>query len=104
VATLSLNTSDAIEFKNMRPDVPSNDAPVVLVQVGEWAMGKTAEAGIIVDAYGTDTYAPILTANDARKLAKWLNRAADTLDSAVSAPKKNKKRSHYEEDDEPYKF
>lgn len=104
MATLSLNTADAIEFKNIRPDVPANDAPVVLVQVGEWDMGKTAEAGVIVDAYGTDTYTPILTANDARKLAKWLNRAADILDNATNAPKKNKKRTHYEEDDEPYKF
>ncbi len=104
MATLSLNTPDAIEFKNMRPDVPANDAPVVLVQVGEWAMGKTTEAGVIVDAYGTDAYTPILTANDARKLAKWLNRAADILDNATSTPKKSKKRTHYEEDDEPYSF
>ena len=104
MATLSLNTADAIEFKNIRPDVLSNDAPAVLVQVGEWDMGKTVEAGVIVDAYGTDTYAPILTANDARKLAKWLNRAADILDNAANAPKKSKKRAHYDEDDEPYKF
>lgn len=104
MATLSLNTADAIEFKNMRPDISAHDAPVVLVQVGEWDMGKTAEAGVIVDAYGTDTYTPILTANDARKLAKWLNRAADILDNAANAPKKNKKRTHYEEDDEPYRF
>lgn len=104
MATLSLNTPDAIEFKNVRPNVPANDAPAVLAQVGEWDMGPTTESGIVIDAFGTDTYAPILSANDARKFAKWLNRAADMLDNTASAPKKNKKRTHYEEDDEPYSF
>ncbi len=103
MATLSLNTADAIEFKNLIAGVAPKDAPVVSVQVGDWEIGSKIEAGIVIDAYGTDTHPAILTANDARKLAKWLNRAADTIDTPTQ--NKKKKRQHYEEDDDqPYTF
>ncbi len=104
MATLSLNTADAIEFKNLIANVPPKDAPVVSAQVGDWEIGAKIETGVVIDAYGTETHPAILTANDARKLAKWLNRAADAIDTPTQA--KKKKRQHYEEDDDdqPYAF
>ncbi len=99
MATLSLNTADAIEFKNLLANVQPNDAPTILAQVGEWEIGQHIEAGIIIDAYGPTEHPPILSANDARKLAKWLTRAADSIDTAQRQPKK-KKKQHYEEDDD----
>jgi hypothetical protein len=43
----------------------------------------------------------MLTANDARKLSKWLARAADTLDGVKNSEKKHKQRhARHEEDDE----
>jgi hypothetical protein len=102
VATLSLNTADAIEFKNVLANVPPKDSPVILAQVGDWEIGSAVESGIVIDAYGTDTHPLILTANDARKLAKWLTRAADSIDAAAQ-PKK-KKRPRYEEDDDDQQY
>lgn len=102
MATLSLNTPDAIEFKNLIANVSPKDAPLVSAQVGDWEIGSKVETGIVIDAYGTDTHPAILTANDARKLAKWLNRAADLIDAPTQA--KKKKRQHYEEDDDDQKY
>lgn len=100
MATISLNTADAIEFKNILPARPTkDDTPTVLAQVGEWEIGTAVETGILIDAYGPEDRPPILTANDARKLAKWLNRAADRLDEAQAQPKK-KKRQHYRDDED----
>lgn len=105
MATLSLNTPDAIEFKNVHADIPTKDSPFVIAQLGDWECGNHVESGIVVDAMGTDAYPAILSAQDARKLAKWLTRAADALDGAkTTAIKKNKRRPHYEEDDDQYKF
>jgi len=102
VATLSLNTADAIEFKNILANVSPKDSPAILAQVGDWEIGANVESGVVVDAYGTDTHPLILTANDARKLAKWLTRAADSIDDAAH-PKK-KKRQRYEEDDDDQRY
>lgn len=104
MATLSLNTPEAIEFKNIHADLAPKDCPFIISQVGDWDCGGHVESGIVIDSAGTDVYPPILSANDARKLAKWLTRAADILDGAKEAPKKSKRRTHYEEDDDQYKF
>ena len=103
MATLTLNTDDAIEFKNITANVSAKDAPFTIVQLGEWEVGRSTSSGIVIDAFGPEDNPPILSAQDARKLAKWLSRAADILDGVKDAPKKNKKRAHYEEDDE-YQF
>jgi hypothetical protein len=106
VATISLNTPDAIEFKNLLATARvKEDTPTVLAQVGEWEIGTAVETGVIIDVYGPTDRPPILTAVDARKLAKWLTRAADSIDAAQSQPK-TKKRQYYEEDDETggYRF
>jgi hypothetical protein len=101
VATLSINTQEEIKFQNIRADVPIKSSPFVRAEVGEWEMGAHVEAGVVMTAAGAQQYAPILSANDARKLAKWLNRAADLLDGCAKTEKKNnKKRTHYEEDDD----
>jgi hypothetical protein len=97
VATLSLNTANEIEFKNLTANTAPTTAPTVLAQVGEWEVGNHVDAGVVIDTYGE--YPPMLTASDARKLAKWLVRAADSIDTAQNQPKK-KKRQHYEEDDD----
>lgn len=106
MSNLRIHTPDEIEFQNNRPGVPATALPYVTAQLGEWEMGDAVETGIIVDAGGTEKYAPILSATDARKLAKWLNNAADTIEGLPNTTnKKHKKRTYYEQDDEPdYKF
>lgn len=105
MATLRINTPDEIEFQNFRADVSRTEVPYVIAQVGEWEMGAGVEAGIVVNAVGTEKYSPILSALDARKLAKWLNKAADALDGSTENHKKKPKRAYYEQDDESnYKF
>lgn len=107
MANLRINTLYEIEFQNFRPNVPPKDLPYVVAQMGDWQIGSSTEAGIVIEAGGPDEYPPILSATDARKLAKWLNNAADALDGANSGhSKKNKKRNYYEEDEDEsnYKF
>lgn len=105
MATLHINTADTLEFKNIRPELQAKDYPFISAQLGDWEIAGKLEPGIVIDAAGTDDYPLLLSANDARKLAKWLTRAADVLDGATKPPKQNKKRTHYEEDeDNQYKF
>lgn len=99
MATIAVNTSDNIQFVNAE-NGQAKDAPTLNVQAGDWQIGQHVEAGILVDVTGID--APLLTANDARKLAKWLTRAADQLDGVKNSEKKRKPRQHYELDDDDF--
>ncbi len=99
MATISINTPDTIEFRTNLPGAPKNPVPYVSVQLGTWELAARTETGIIIDTDGSADYPPVLSSNDARKLAKWLNKAADELDG-VAPKKQTKKRHHYEEDDD----
>lgn len=96
MATLVENRPDIIQYVNAVGG-GTKDAPTLVAQAGDWQVGDHVEAGIVFDAYGEQP--PILTSADARKLAKWLTRAADNLDGVKNSDKKNKHRHHYEQDD-----
>jgi hypothetical protein len=96
VATLVENTPNHIQFVNAVSGL--KDAPTLSVQSGDWEAGDYVESGVVFDTLGEQ--APILTAADARKLAKWLTRAADALEGVKNSDKKNKTRHRYEEDDD----
>ena len=100
MATITINTAETIEFRDAQPNLPP-DASFVTAQLGKWALDNSVETGIIVDASGPDTPPTVLSANNARKLAKWLTRAADELDAA-GGTKATKKRHYYEQDDDEY--
>jgi hypothetical protein len=100
VATITINTAETIEFREAQPNLPP-DASFVTVQLGKWELDNRVETGIIVDSNGLDVPPTILSANNARKLAKWLTRAADQLD-ATGSSKSAKKRHYYEQDDDDY--
>lgn len=101
MATISINTPDTLEFKNIIPGSPLSSAPFVHVQLGTWEFNDRTDTGIIIDTDSSPDAPPVLTGSDARKLAKWLLRAADELDGVdKSNNKKKKKREHYEEDDD----
>jgi hypothetical protein len=96
VATLVINSPDAIQFVNI--SVRGNKAdPAMIMQAGDWQNESGVETGITVDVTGDEV--PILTADNARKLAKWLQRAADNLDGVKSQAKKRHKFSYEEDDD-----
>lgn len=97
MATVALNTADNIQFVNFVAGVKA-DNPTLIVQSGDWQVENAVEAGIIFDVTGDQP--PILNPNDARKLAKWLTRAADDLDGKKKHDKKSKPRHYYEEDEE----
>jgi hypothetical protein len=99
VANISVNSADTIQFVNVETG-PTKDHPTLTVQAGDWDSGTTAMSGIVVDVTGTQ--APLLTPIDARKLSKWLARAADMLDGVKNSEKKKKPRAHYEEDDDEF--
>lgn len=96
MATLVENNPAAIQFVNFENGV--KDSATLTVQAGDWDAGDHVERGVVFDTTGNQ--APLLTAADARKLAKWLIRAADDIDGVKHADKKNKIRHRYEEDDD----
>lgn len=101
MATVVVNKPDHIEFTNIAPSPAAiEQAPTLVVQAGNWETtgGGRGEAGIIFEAYGVEL--PILTPADARKLAKWLNRAADELEGVHKKSNKHKQQRHYELDDD----
>lgn len=98
MATLVENTPTSIQFVNADAG-STKDAPTLLVQAGDWDAGDHVESGVVFDTSGCQ--APMLTTADARKLAKWLTRAADIVEGVKHSDKKNKPRHvHYEEDDD----
>lgn len=99
VATLTVNSVDTIQFVNTDPQAVQ-DSPTLLVQSGIWGADGREESGVIFDVSGNQT--PLLTPQDARKLAKWLTRAADAMDGVKHSDKKHKARRHYETDDDEY--
>lgn len=96
MATVIVNQADIIQLSNRTAGVNAKTAPTVVMQLGDWDAGDHVEYGILIDVSGHE--APILTAADARKLSKWLVRAADELDGSKK-PNKNKKRARGEDDD-----
>lgn len=96
MATLVENNPTAIQFVNVEQG--TKNAPTLTVQAGDWDAGDHVESGIVFDTFGNQ--APMLTAADARKLAKWLQRAADDVEGVKHSDKKHKARHHYEEDDD----
>ena len=104
MATVVVNKPHVIEFKNLDPSVNADDIPTLVAQAGAWQLHDTAgeETGIVVDVAGNA--APLLTPTDARKLARWLTRAADELEGARGEKKQKKSRRHCgaEEDEDEY--
>jgi hypothetical protein len=98
VATVVANTPDLIEFKNILAGADPKESPTVVVQAGSWDAGGHSESGVVVDVYGSQ--APLLTPADARKLAKWLNKAADELEGPKANKKPGHKQRHYEDEDD----
>lgn len=108
MAITVINTPDTIEFHTSIPGAPKNPVPFVSIQLGTWELPARTESGIVIDSGGDNDYPPVLSASDARKLAKWLVKAADDLEGVDNKKhNNNKKRQHYEEDDDEtggYKF
>jgi hypothetical protein len=95
VATVTKNTADCVEFQNFAP----SDAPTLLVSAGDWQTNSGGhETGLVFDVFGAQ--APILSPDDARKLARWLERAAAFLDG--KKPEKKHKQKYRSDDDEDY--
>lgn len=97
MATVLTNTAYEIAFANQNPKQKTEENPTVKVIAGDWETGDAVEPGIVIEVYGSQF--PILTATDARKLSKWLSRAADLLEDVRPQKKKGQTRQHYEADD-----
>lgn len=95
MATVTKNTADCVEFQNFSP----KDPPTLNVQAGEWQTNSGGhEAGLVFDVFGSQP--PLLSPDDARKLARWLERAAALLDGKKPEKKHKQKYRHGAEDDE----
>lgn len=101
MANITVNSADTIQFVN-GPGKETAETPTAIFQVGDWDAGSYVESGIMVDVAGPE--APLLSASNARKLAKWLIRAADSLEHAgnSSSQKKRGKYSRNEDDEDDF--
>lgn len=104
MATIVQNGDESISFVNFQADKDVKNLPTLLVQAGEWDFcADDFAAGFNFSITGDLT--PLLTANDARKLARWLQRVADTLDGVKkSAEHKKKRKRHYDDEDDGENF
>lgn len=99
MATVVVNRPDHLEFKNIKTAANPDDSPTVSFQAGDWDADGYTEPGIVVDVFGAQL--PLLAATDARRLAKWLNRAADLLDGGKPDKKqKHRPRPDYDDDEQ----
>lgn len=98
MAIIVANTPDGIEFRDAQT-IKEKNAAFVSAQLGEWECNSRVDTGIVVDSSGLDVPPVVMSANNARKLSKWLARAADQLD-AINGVKPAKKRQYYEQDDD----
>jgi hypothetical protein len=96
MATVVENHPDSIIFVNGGRGDKEN-SPTLSVQAGDWEVEDHVESGVVFDAYGPQP--PLLTPADARKLAKWLQRAADSLEGVKHSDKKKSRHNYYEQDD-----
>lgn len=102
MATVVVNRSDLIEFRNIVPGSPASSSPTLVAQAGTWQAGTNDETGIVFDVGGAE--APLLTPVDARKLARWLTKAADELEGLSHDKKKHKSKRHWGEDDDDEQY
>lgn len=93
------NEVDIFELKNEVAAGEGNEAPTLLLESGKWKTARGNISGISVSVFGD--VSPLISPTEARKLAKWLQRAADALEGADSyKPRAGTKPSHYELDEE----
>lgn len=99
MATVVVNKPDLIEFKNL-DQTTASDSPTLTVTAGIWQTDDSAagDTGVVFDVSGNSL--PLLTTADARKLARWLTKAADDLEGVKQDKKKNKPRRHWVDDDD----
>ncbi|NDD53112.1 hypothetical protein EBZ39_04395 [bacterium] len=96
MANVAINSHDTLQFVNIGNNGKKTETdPTVLFQAGEWGIDGKTETGIIVDVFGDQM--PLLTTTNARKLARWLEKAADNLDGVKH--RNNKRGKNLDEDD-----
>ena len=99
MARIKLSTPDSIVFQDTSCAADKPDAAgELVVQLGDWDTTSGPQAGIVFDVTGLS--APLLSAYDVRKLAKWLSNSADVLEGKTDKRQKKKRRRLEEEDDE----
>lgn len=78
-SVITLHTPDTIEISNHCAFEDGQDPPSVLLHSSSWRIDGELRHGIAVEVFGHR--APLISAPDARSLAKWLNEAADYLET-----------------------
>lgn len=93
------NARDIFEVRNAVPVPEGEDPPTMLAELGDWRTPQGQVSGVVVSTFGN--VAPILSANEARKFGRWLQKAADELEGGgQTRDRPGSKRSHYEQDDD----
>jgi hypothetical protein len=93
------NEIDIFELRNDVPTAKLEDLPTLFAETGIWSTKTGDVAGISMTTYGD--VSTLVSPTEARKLAKWLTRAADALEGANSRKSRpGSKPSHYEPDDD----
>lgn len=101
VSDIRLYTDDTLELQNPVAEQKGEEPPTLLFEVGVWNMPTGQKSGIAVSAFGE--LAPLIEPQDARRLAKWLLAAADTLSGEKKQKgRKGPRRAHWDDEDDAY--
>jgi hypothetical protein len=90
------------EFELEDPSAGSATPSKLVAQLGVWSDDSGTHSGIVINTLGE--IAPALWPDEARKFAKWLQRAAAEMDGSRSKDKRmgRRKRRHYDTDGDEY--
>lgn len=97
MSDIKINADDVFELRNPASKEAPNDPPTLSCEMGVWDSGNGSKSGVTIATYGE--LSPLVEPHDVRRLAKWLNAAADAL-MGEKQSKKRKNNRHYEEDED----
>lgn len=99
MSDIKMNTDDVFELQNAGKYAKNEEPPTLLFEAGLWDTADGQKSGISVSAFGE--LAPLIEPRDAKRLAKWLEAAADMLsgERRKNGERKGQKKRRDDEDD-----
>jgi hypothetical protein len=91
-------TPDLLELVNNIPAPSGDEIPTLLLEVGIWNTETGNQTGVAFEVFGSR--APLASAAEVRRIAKWLMQAAEAMDGSRDNHRRGQKKRRHDEDDE----
>ena len=98
MSDIKINVADVFKLQNPLSKDVQHDPPTLICEAGVWDSGDGMKSGVLIATSGE--LSPLVEPQDVRRLAKWLNAAADEMTGEKQNHKRRKNNRHYEEDED----